>query len=339
MTFKILILNKDNNFHELIKKWDKEIFYDENFTFFYANSEKAAMEFLEQHPDVDLVLGDVNEKDRYYSQFLNKCQLSNPFHRYILISDNEKKEKIQAALNEGVYEHLKKPLKNKSFINTIHRSKKHLDKIKEHSKPESIRYGKLKKTMRQTVQAIAHICELKDPYTAGHQKRVAYIARAIAEHLNLDEFHIDEIYTAGLLHDVGKVTIPSEILSKPGDLSTQEMALVQQHTIAGFDILKNIDFPWNVKNLVVMHHERLDGSGYPNKYSMNEIPLGARIISVADVFEAVTSFRPYRPALGLNKGIEVLKEEAQNKRLDQIIVSACIDLISKEFLEDLDNIE
>jgi PAS domain S-box-containing protein len=162
---------------------------------------------------------------------------------------------------------------------------------------------KLGAVLEDTVQAIATTVEMRDPYTAGHQRRVADLAAAIGGELGLPHERIFAIHLAGMVHDLGKISIPAEILSKPGRLNDIAYALIKQHAQAGYDILKEVDFPWPLAQFVLQHHERLDGSGYPNGLTGDAILLEARIIAVADVIEAMSSHRPYRPGLGLETAL------------------------------------
>ncbi|MFI5329611.1 MAG: PAS domain S-box protein [Desulfobaccales bacterium] len=186
----------------------------------------------------------------------------------------------------------------------------------------------LRDMMRQTVESISAISEIRDPYTAGHQRRTTQLACAIARELGLDDQRIEGCRVTGFLHDIGKIGVPAEILSKPGKLSEHEMSIVQTHAQVGYDILKNIDFPWPVAQIVWQHHERINGSGYPAGLTGPETLLEAKILAVADVVEAMCSHRPYRPALGPVKAME---EISNNKGVlyDPEAVEACIKLFEK----------
>jgi putative nucleotidyltransferase with HDIG domain len=148
--------------------------------------------------------------------------------------------------------------------------------------------------MEATIEAMAMTVEIRDVYTAGHQRRVTELAVAIAKELELSEAHISGIRMAGIIHDVGKIQIPAEILSKPGKLNEMEFGMIKMHPQAGYDILKAIEFPWPVAQIVLQHHERMDGSGYPTGLSGEDIMMEARILAVADVVEAMASHRPYQ---------------------------------------------
>jgi len=199
-------------------------------------------------------------------------------------------------------------------------------------------YIRLKKLFSETVKGLASAAEMRDPYTAGHQRRVAALAVKIAEQLNLDQDTIDGVYLTALIHDIGKIFIPTAILSKPGQLTDIEMKLIQHHSKAGYDVLKNIDFPWPVADIILQHHEKMDGSSYPAGLKGEEILLEARIICVADVIEAMASHRPYRPSKGIDFALAEI-EKNKGKFYDEDVVNACITLfkdLNFEFPE-LDN--
>ncbi|HZX10615.1 MAG TPA: HD domain-containing phosphohydrolase [Acidobacteriota bacterium] len=186
-----------------------------------------------------------------------------------------------------------------------------------------------KKAMEGAVEAMAYTIETRDPYTAGHQRRVTKLAVKIAEEMGLEEDKVEGIRMAGLLHDIGKIYIPAEILSKPGKISEVEYNIIKTHPKVGADILKSIDFPWPVSEIVSQHHERIDGSGYPNGLSGDEILLEARVLAVADVIEAMASHRPYREALSLEKALDEIKEN-KGKLYDEKASEAALKVCSAE---------
>lgn len=187
---------------------------------------------------------------------------------------------------------------------------------------------RLRKITGATVQAMAQTVEVRDPYTAGHQKRVADLARAIATRMGLSADQVDGIRMAGAIHDIGKISVPAEILSKPGLLSPLEFSLIKTHSQIGYDILKDIEFPWDIASMVLQHHERLDGSGYPQGITGDRILLEAKILTVADVVEAMASHRPYRPSLGLDKALEEIKGK-RGRFYDSDVVDACVALFAE----------
>jgi PAS domain S-box-containing protein/putative nucleotidyltransferase with HDIG domain len=188
---------------------------------------------------------------------------------------------------------------------------------------------KLKRSIDDTIRAMAMIAETRDPYTAGHQERVANLSVAIAEDLNLLPEKINGIRMAGMIHDIGKVKIPAEILSKPGKLSNLEFSLIKVHAEVGYDILRSIEFPYPVAQIAYQHHERVDGSGYPRGLKGDEIVMEARIIAVADVVEAMASHRPYRPALGIDAALEEI-EKNRGVLYDDTVAEACLRLFREK---------
>jgi len=190
-------------------------------------------------------------------------------------------------------------------------------------------WERLHEALEGTIQAMALTIEIRDPYTAGHQRRVSKLSCAIARELGMSEEQVEGIRVAGDIHDIGKIYVPAEILSKPGQITAIEYGIIKTHPQVGFDILKTIKFPWPVAKIVLQHHERLDGSGYPLALSGDQILKEARILSVADIVEAMSSHRPYRPAQGIGKALE---EVVQNKGLfyDIDVVEACVKLFQEK---------
>jgi putative nucleotidyltransferase with HDIG domain len=189
--------------------------------------------------------------------------------------------------------------------------------------------NRLRRALDGTIEAIGRVAETRDPYTAGHQRRVTELSVAVARKLGLDERTIEATRAAGLLHDIGKLSIPAEILSKPSVLSPLEMSLIKTHPQSGYEILRTIDFPWPVADIVLQHHERMDGSGYPQGLRGNAILMEARILAVADIVEAMSSHRPYRAALGIEASLAEV-ERGRGAQYDALVVDACLDLFRVE---------
>ena len=187
-------------------------------------------------------------------------------------------------------------------------------------------------SLHQMIETLANVIVARDSYTAGHQKRVANLASAIAAKLNLPLHTIEGIELSALIHDIGKIAVPAEILTKPSKLSSFELAMLRNHVQTGYDILKNMNFPWNLAQIILEHHERVDGSGYPNGLKGDSICEEARIIAVADTVEAISSDRPYRKS----KGIEAALEEITMNRgilYDDRVVDACLDVFKEDHFE------
>jgi putative nucleotidyltransferase with HDIG domain/PAS domain S-box-containing protein len=184
------------------------------------------------------------------------------------------------------------------------------------------------RNLEETVNALFMALEKRDPYTAGHERRVARLSQAIGAEIGLDRGQIEGMRVIGFLHDIGKIVVPSEILSKPAKLSENEYKLMKTHSQVGYDILKKLEFPWPVAQIVLQHHERLDGSGYPIGLTGKDIGLESRIIAVADVVEAMSSHRPYRAALGVDKALEEITQNS-GTLYDKEVGRACVKVFAE----------
>ena len=187
----------------------------------------------------------------------------------------------------------------------------------------------LEGTMLETVRVVSTIVELRDPYTAGHERRVGALACAIGIELGLSEETCGGLEIIGVIHDIGKIVVPAEILSKPGRLTEMEFGIVKGHPQLGHDVMKRVAFPWPVAETILQHHERLDGSGYPRGLKGDAIILEARIIAVADVVEAMASHRPYRATLGIEAALDEITK-FRGVRYDAQVVDACLRLFREK---------
>ncbi|BCK87019.1 cyclic di-GMP phosphodiesterase response regulator RpfG [Sideroxyarcus emersonii] len=243
----------------------------------------------------------------------------------------ESDEKVQ-GFSVGAIDYVTKPYQRDELLARVHthlelnRLRNHLeDLVDERTAELKESERKLRTSLIDSITALAATVEMRDPYTAGHQRRVAELAIAIAKELHLAEEQIEGIQLAGVVHDVGKIQIPAEILSKPGRLTPLEFELIKQHAQSGYEILKSIDFPWPIARIVLQHHERLNGSGYPQGLKGEQILLEAKIIAVADVVESMTSHRPYRPGLGIDAALQEIALN-KGKLYEPAAVDACIRL-------------
>ncbi len=191
---------------------------------------------------------------------------------------------------------------------------------------------KLTHITESSINALAAAIDLRDPYTAGHQRRVAQLSVAIALSMNLDPERISTLKLAALVHDVGKIQVPAEILNRPGKLGDLEMQLIRKHPEAGKELFKNVEFAWPMADMIYQHHERLDGSGYPQGLTDAEILLEAKILAVADVVEAMSSHRPYRQALGIEAALHEIEENA-GILYDMQVVEVCLKLFREDGFE------
>jgi putative two-component system response regulator len=187
----------------------------------------------------------------------------------------------------------------------------------------------LKESFDGIAEAMGLMIEARDPYTAGHQRKVSEIANAVGLELGLPKNQIEGIRVAGLIHDIGKISVPAEILVKPSRLSDNEFLLMKEHPRVGYEILKNIKFPWPIAEAIYQHHERLDGSGYPHGLLAEEILIEAKILAVADVVEATSSHRPYRPSFGVRFALDEITRK-QGLLYDREVVNACMTAYKKK---------
>lgn len=241
---------------------------------------------------------------------------SSPTITLTLFSDESNSfDKMEARLLED----MKRPL---SFVIELYR--KGIDSI--HTIEMSGQ--KLRELAKQSIIALRAVVSIRDPYTATHQEKVAILAEKIAVDLGLSALQVEEIFIAASIHDIGKINVPSDILNKPGKLNMHEFELVKGHCKIGSEIISNMNLPWNIGRIILEHHERIDGSGYPTGLKRNEICLGAKIICVADVYDAMSTHRPYRPALGEEVAIEEL-QEGSGIIYDQEVVESLVRVVTK----------
>ena len=214
------------------------------------------------------------------------------------------------------------PLLITGIIQDITEEKKAKEQLKETL--ENVR-----KAVGTTVQVMVSAVEMRDPYTAGHQLRVANLACDIAAEMGLAQDKIEGIRMAGSIHDIGRLSIPAEILTKPSKLTNTEFALIKDHSLNGYEMLKNVESPWPLAQIVYQHHERMNGSGYPRNLKGDEILMEARIMAVADVVEAMASYRPYRPALGIDVALEEI-EKNKGTFYDNTVADTCLRLFREK---------
>jgi putative nucleotidyltransferase with HDIG domain len=237
----------------------------------------------------------------------------------------------EKVIESGASDFFQKPINSKELMLRLKRVLKERILLAERNRADKElkkNIEKLQNAQEQTVAALASASEIRDPYTSGHQKNVTKLACSIAEHMGLSADFIKGLHIAGLLHDIGKISVPAEILSKPGKITKDERNIIRNHCRVGYNILKGIEFQWPVAEIVLQHHERMDGSGYPLGIRGEEILLEARILAVADVIEAMSSHRPYRAALGLDEALKEIRKK-RGILFDPVVVDACLDLADK----------
>ena len=304
------------------------------YGFIAANSVEEAKEHLERE-EIDLVLCDVNMPGISGIVLASHIKTHYMDTAILMLTAIDDPGTAKDAIDAGVYGYMVKPVKpNEVIINVRNalrmrdleianrRYLQNLENMVQH------RSGQLRKAMEGIIRAMSLTVESRDPYTSGHQHRVSGLAGAIAVRMGLPGDQVQGTRLAAMIHDLGKISVPAEILSKPSRLSNIEFSLIKVHPEVGYNILSAVEFPWPIATIVKQHHERIDGSGYPLGLSKNEILVEARIISVADVVEAMVSHRPYRPALGIEKAIEEISN-GSGRLYDPEVTKACLSLIGK----------
>ena len=342
---------------------------DEGYDLRTAGSAEEALVLLKESPDVSLIISDQLMPGMTGVQFFAQARHICPDALRVLLTGYTDTDAIIDAINSGgIHRYLTKPWRREELLHTIRQllgkaelvmENRRLDELVKKqnaelmelnkSLEEKVRlktrhlnrsleelqssYERTRMILEGTVLAMSRIVESRDPYTAGHEQQVARIACVISEKMLLPADRVDAIRVAGQLHDIGKIAVPSEILTKPGRLSPLEMEMVKTHCRNAYDILKAIEFPYPVAKIILQHHERLDGSGYPQGLKGEEILLEARIIGVADVIEAISSHRPYRPA----KDVDVAMQEITDHRgtlYDANVVDAALDIYRTKGRQD-----
>jgi len=278
----------------------------------------------------ELILCDVAMPGESGIDFIRYVAAEYPDTATIMVTAVDDPEIAETAMEAGVYGYMIKPFNPNEVIISIRNSLRRRElelasrvyRMDLEQKVEE-RTAELRKTLNGTIYALTMTVEMRDPYTAGHQQRVSDLSSVMATEMGFSKDEIMGVRMAGVLHDIGKIAIPAEILSKPGLLNKTEFELIKNHSQVGYDILKTIQFPWPLSQIVLQHHERIDGSGYPNGLLGKEILIESRILGVADVVEAMASHRPYRAALGIDKALEEISIN-KGKLYDAEVVNACL---------------
>ncbi len=307
------------------------------------NGREGLAIFLEKNPD--LMILDLQMPGMSGLDLLAAIKSDLPVIPTIVVSGTGSRDDVIATLKLGAWDYISKPivdlavlenavtkaLNKARLITENKRYQLHLEEEVSLRTAELLRREQeLKMTLISVVDVVASMVEKRDPYTAGHEQRVSALALAIARELGLDEDRYEGLGLAATIHDLGKVAIPSEILSKPGKLTAIEYSLIQTHAQIGHDILTKgtAGFPWPIKTIVHQHHERIDGSGYPLGLKGRDLLIESRILAVADVVEAMASHRPYRAALGIQPALAEITRY-RGIRYDREVVEACLAVFAK----------
>jgi len=316
---KIKILTIDDEF--LIRETISDYLEDKGYDVIQAeNGKHGVAVFRSEKPD--LILVDLRMPEMDGLDVLSIICKESPQTPIIMVSGTGILQDAVEAIRRGAWDYVSKPIQDMAVLDhAVNRSleraqllreneiyKKHLEELVSQRTTELEKSNaQLRSTLEDIVESLSILTEKRDPYTSGHQKRVSVVAALIAKEMSLDTEEVTAIRFAGQLHDIGKIYVPAEFLSKPTRLDEEEMAVIRKHSSIGYDILQNIQFPWPIADIIHQHHERVDGSGYPLGLTENEILLGAKIIAIADVVEAMSSHRPYRPALGVQRALDEIR--------------------------------
>lgn len=295
---------------------------DNGYTAIGASGGNEALQIL-QEIDVSVVVSDIT-MPRMNGVALTETIKSATCADVILMTGYKRDFSYEKAIESGASDFIEKPFQGKELLMRLRRVLKERRLRTELKK----RLDQVSSVLDGVVHAMSLSIDARDPYTAGHQKRVSDLASEIAMGMGLSEDQITGIRMAGEIHDLGKIAVPAEILSKPRKLTDVEYRLIQTHPEVGYNILRQINFPWPIAETVYQHHERFDGSGYPRGLKGEEILPEARIMAVADVVEAIASHRPYRPALGIDAAVEEIRNQ-RDAFYDPEVVDACLDIITK----------
>jgi response regulator RpfG family c-di-GMP phosphodiesterase len=329
----ILIVDDEPDIRNIFQKGIQNVSY----TCLTANGADEALEILQmQH--VDVVVSDINMPEMNGLELIKVIKERHDSD-VIIMTGYIEDFTYEEIIGRGASDFIQKPVRISEFIARLKRVIFERETLAQRDKAaESLRLNleKFQRAMDGIIHAISLTVELRDPYTAGHQQRVSDLAAAIAMDMGLAADRVYGLRMASSIHDLGKITIPSEILCKPGPLGRLEYELIKNHVQAGYDILKKIEFPWPLAEIILQHHERMDGSGYPHALKGERILLEARILAVSDVFETMSSHRPYRPALGLNRAIEELVHN-KGRLYDTAVAETCLKLIVEKGFRFGDN--
>ncbi len=298
----------------------------------------AAFQMMDEK-EFDIIVTDIIMPKITGIEILERIREKSQTIQILIMTGEPTVDTAVKAVQSGANDYLTKPINKDVFVSAIRHAErvKQLIDDKEELEKQNYQYQKglenlveektnaLKGAMQGIISLLSSVVEARDPYTAGHQRRVGNLSAAIGGKMNLDEKVIENIRMIGYIHDIGKIAIPAEILSKPGHLTALEFQMIKTHPFSGYEMLMGVDLPKNIGDTIYQHHERCDGSGYPRGLTRDEMSMEAQILMIADVVEAMMSHRPYRPALGLNHALEEIQRNA-GTFYNPEVVKACITL-------------
>jgi len=331
---KILVVDDEKSIRKTFEIFLKK----EGYMVHLAEDVTTALDILDKN-DIDVVFTDIIMPRITGIELLSMIKEKNPDIPVVIMTGEPTVETAKKSVKDQAHDYLIKPVSKESLLKSAKFAVKQKELKDEKKKLElentqyrdhletlvESRTSALQEAVNGTISTIAKILETKDPYTAGHEKKVANLAYKIAEKMSLTKDQKDSIYFAGFLHDIGKLLLPAEILSKPGKISESEFHLIKDHVRSSYELVKEIQLPWLISDVILQHHERINGSGYPNGLKGNEIMVEAKILAVADVVEAMASHRPYRPAFDIETVLNELKDN-KGTLYDEAVVKATVAL-------------
>lgn len=329
--FHILVVEDD----ELVRDMIKENVENAGYECTIAVTGVEALKILDEGKiKVDVIITDIRMPGLNGIELTMKVK-ENYDSDVIVMTGIVEDFTYEKVIESGASDFFQKPVNSRELILRLKRVLKErilLSERKQADEELKKSFERLRTAQEQTVAALASAAEIRDPYTSGHQQRVTKLACSIAENMDLPRNVIEGLRISSLLHDIGKISVPAEILSKPGKITLDEYNIIKQHCQVGYEILKGIEFQWPVAKIVLQHHERMNGTGYPSGLMGEDILLEARILAVADIIEAMSSHRPYRPGLGIDKALD---EIINNRSIlfDPDVVDASWDLFSRNKFE------
>lgn len=323
----VLIIEDDESHLELIRRAFDSL--ATKFLLEFRSTLKSSLEYLQER-EPDIILCDWNLPDGKGMDIFNYSHYQTKFPIVMMTSQGNEELAVE-VMKKGALDYIvKSPQAFADMPNFLRRSLREWYHILARHHAES----RLRQILMQTVESFSMMVEKRDPYTSGHQKKVGKLACAIAREMDLDDEQIEGIYIAANLHDIGKISVPVEFLNKPGKLNEKEMDIIKLHPETAYDMLQAIDFQFPVATVILQHHEKMDGSGYPFGLTAEDILLEARILTVADIVEAISAHRPYRAALGIETA---LREISDHKGIlyDHKVVEICLKLFADGFSFDI----
>lgn len=335
---RILVVDDEKS----IRKTFEAFLTKEGFEITSAANVDLAIKTMDE-TELDLIITDIIMPRVTGMELLRIMKDKKPDIPIIIMTGEPTIETATQAVKNGAHDYITKPVSKEMLVKTVRNALEHKKLIddKKQLEAENAEYREslerlveertmaLQKAMQATISTISSVVELRDPYTAGHERKVGNLAVEIGRKMKLSNKQIECIYVAGYLHDIGKISVPAEILSKPGKLSEIEYEIIKMHVKCGYDVLKKVELPWPVAEVVYQHHERIDGSGYPRGLKGDEMKVESKIMAIADVIEAMTSHRPYRPSLGLDIALEEI-ESNSGKTYDEKAAKAALDLFRND---------